>query len=93
MTRDATSAKAQALKRLSDNIELVTCDITKKDDVQKAFKDSWAIFAVTDCYAQPDNPEVETQQGTIMADVAASLQTPYYIFSVLDDATKLSGGK
>jgi hypothetical protein len=33
------------------------------------------------------------QQGIIMADVAASLQTPYYIFSTLEGSLKISGGK
>ena len=81
------------MKRLSDNIEVVTCDINKVDDVKNAFKDSWAIFALTDFWAQPDRPEAETQQGMIMADAAASLQIPYYIFSTLEAASKISGGK
>jgi hypothetical protein len=71
LTRNSTSEKAQALKILSDDIEIVTCDITKTDDVKRAFKDSWAVFAVTDYWAQPDKPEVEIQQGTLMADAAA----------------------
>jgi hypothetical protein len=81
------------LKNLSDDIELVTCDINKSDDVKRAFKDSWAVYALTDYWAQPDQPEVEMQQGMLMADVAASLQTPYYIFSTLENSDKLSGGK
>lgn len=93
MTRDETSEKAQALKRLSDDIEIVKCDITKKDDVERAFKDSWAIYALTDFWAQPDRPEVEMQQGLLMADTAAALNTPYYIFSTSVDVSKLSGGK
>jgi uncharacterized protein YbcI len=72
---------------------MVTCDITKSDDVQRAFKDSWAIFALTDYWAQPDKPELEVQQGTIMADAAASLKIPYYIFSTVEDVNKLSGEK
>jgi len=72
---------------------VVTCDITKTDDVKRAFKDSWAIFALTDYWTQPDKPEVEIQQGTIMADAAASLQIPYYIFSTVENVNKLSNGK
>lgn len=72
---------------------MVTCDISKSDDVKRAFKDSWAVFVVTDYWAQPDKPEVEMQQGTLLADIAASLQVPYYIFSILGDTHKLSGGK
>jgi hypothetical protein len=81
------------VKQLSNDIEMVTCDINKSDDVKRAFKDSWAIYALTDYWAQPDQPEVEMHQGNLMADAAASLQIPYYIFSVLEDADKLSGGK
>ena len=72
---------------------MVTCNINNSDDVKRAFKDSWAIFALTDFWAQPDQPEVEVQQGTLMADVASSLQVPYYIFSTVEDINKLSGGK
>jgi hypothetical protein len=72
---------------------MVTCDITKSDDVKRAFKDSWAIFALTDYWAQPDQPEVEIQQGTLMADTAALLEIPYYIFSTVEDVNKLSGEK
>jgi hypothetical protein len=78
---------------LSNDIEMVTCDITKSDDVKRAFKDSWAIFALTDYWAQPDQPEVEIQQGTLMADTAALLEIPYYIFSTVEDVNKLSGEK
>jgi len=93
LTRDPTSEKAKAVKRLSNDIEMVTCDITNSDDVKRAFKDSWAIYAVTDFWAQPNQPEVETQQGIIMADAAALLEIPYYIFSTIEDVNKLSNGK
>lgn len=72
---------------------MVSCDINKKEDVQRAFKDSWAVFAITDFWAQPDKPETEFHQGVLMADVADELQVPYFVFSVLEDANKLSGGK
>ena len=81
------------MKRLSDDIEIVKCDITKNDDVQRAFTDSWAIYSLTDFWAHPDKPEVEMQQGILMADTAASLNIPYYIFSTLEDTMKISNGK
>ncbi|CAF4516073.1 unnamed protein product, partial [Rotaria magnacalcarata] len=55
---------------------MVSCDIGKPEDVQRAFKDSWAVFAVTDFWAQPHQPEVEIQQGQAMSDAAATLQIP-----------------
>ena len=93
MTRDPTSGKSQSLKRLSNDIELVKCDISNRDDVRRAFKDSWAVFTVTDYWAHPDKPEVEIEQGALMADVAADLKVPYYIASVLEDVDKQSDGK
>lgn len=71
----------------------MTCDITKSEDVKRAFKDSWAIFALTDFWTQPGQPEVEIQQSTVMADAAALLQIPYYIFSTSEDVSKQTGGK
>ncbi len=70
---------------MSDDIELVKCDITKSDDVERAFKDSWAVYALTDYMGELGQPEVEIQQGTVMADAAALLQIPYYIFSMEED--------
>lgn len=81
------------MKSLSKSIEVVKCDITKSEDVQRAFKDSWAVFAVTDFWAQPDQPEMEVQQGTVMADAAGSLKVPYYIFSMTEDLDQSMKGK
>ncbi|UJR17047.1 hypothetical protein I4U23_003944 [Adineta vaga] len=72
---------------------MVECDITKYDDVKRAFKDSWAIFALTDPSTNPDQLELEKQQGFIMADAADTLHIPYYIFSTVEDVKKLSNGK
>jgi hypothetical protein len=92
LTSDPNSEKSQAMKRLSDDIDMVKCDINRSDDVQRAFKDTWAIYAVTDFWAHPDFPELEMQQGRRMADIAASLNPiPYFIFSTLEDVNKLSG--
>jgi saccharopine dehydrogenase-like NADP-dependent oxidoreductase len=93
LTRNSSSEKAQALAHLSNDIEMVTCDITKSDDVKRAFKDSWAVFALTDPWGNPNQLDHEKQQGYVMADAAASLQIPYYIFSTVENVNKLSNGK
>jgi len=95
LTRDPNSEKSQALKRLSANdIDIVMCDINRSDDIERAFKDAWAIYAVTDFWAYPDQPQLEMQQGRRMADIAASLNpVPYFIFSTLEDVNKLSGAR
>ncbi|CAF0783172.1 unnamed protein product [Adineta ricciae] len=94
LTHDPTSEKAQvAQRRLDENIEILLCDIRKKDDVERAFKDSYSFFALTDFWTQPDKRDVAIHEGIIMADVAALLEIPYYIFSAQKDATKISDGK
>ncbi|CAF2906255.1 unnamed protein product [Rotaria sp. Silwood2] len=91
LTRDPSSEKSQAVKRLSDDIDMVMYDINRSDDVQRAFKDSWAIYAVTDSWEHPDQLKLEMQQGRRMADIAASLNPiPYFIFSALEDVPHFS---
>ena len=77
LTHDLTSEKARAVQRLHENIEIVLCNITKNDEVERAFKDSWAIFALTDFWAQRDKREAAAHEGIIMADAAALLEIPY----------------
>ena len=94
LTRDVNSDKAKAVQQLSDEIEMVQCDLNSTDDVQRAFEGSWAIYALTDFWAQPDLPELEVEHGRRMADVAAQLKSkPFYIFSIAEDVDRLSGGK
>ncbi|CAF1047989.1 unnamed protein product [Adineta ricciae] len=90
LTRDAKSEKALSVAKLSDQVEMATCDINKREDLERAFKDSWAVYALTNFSIQP---EVEIQQGKLMADVTDSLKIPYLIFSTLENVDKLSNGQ
>lgn len=63
------------------------------DDVQRAFKDSWAVFAVTDSFSKPGDSEDEMKQGTTMADAAALLRISYYIFSMSEEIDEKLRGK
>ena len=77
---------------MSDDIDMVKCDINRSDHVQRAFKDTWAIYAVTDYWTYPEQSQLEMQQCRRMVDTAASLNPmPYFIFSTLEDVNKLSG--
>ena len=93
LTRDPTSEKAKKLQSLNNNLEIVQCNIRNKDDLLRAFENSWAIFAITDFWATPTQPEIEIEQGKLMADVAAELNIQYYIFSCAINVNKLTGGK
>ncbi|CAF0824904.1 unnamed protein product [Adineta ricciae] len=93
LTYDLTSEKAQAVQHLDENIEIVLCDITKNDDVERASKDSWVVFALTDFRGQLDKREVTIHERIMMADAAALSEIPYYTFSAKEDATEISDGK
>ncbi|CAF5098594.1 unnamed protein product, partial [Rotaria sp. Silwood1] len=93
LTRYPTSEKARKLQSLSDNIEIFQCNIRNKDDLLHAFQNSWAIFAMTDFWATPTQPEIEIEQGKLMADIAAKSNIKYFIFSCAINVNKLSDGK
>jgi uncharacterized protein YbjT (DUF2867 family) len=99
LTRDKSSAKAQQfLSSLAghggQHVELANADIAKKPDVEQAFHGAWAIFALTDFWANPDKPEAEIEQGKMMADVTAHLHpAPYFIYSVLENVEARTHGR
>ncbi|CAF1601772.1 unnamed protein product [Didymodactylos carnosus] len=100
LTRDPSSSKSQRLQQefgSSADIELIKCDLQKRDDVRQAFQGVWAIFALTDFWANPTKPELEIDSGRLMADVAAenlsSTYSPYFIYSCLENVEQGSGGK
>ncbi|CAF4264226.1 unnamed protein product [Rotaria sordida] len=78
---------------------MVSYNISNRDDVQQVFKDSWPIFALTDFWAQPDQPEVEIQQGFFKTQksadgtvvFAAPIDTCPVVRKILDDPDKYVG--
>jgi len=93
-TRDPSSASAQRLLAKYPSVELVTFDLTKKETVPPAFAGAHAVFAMTNFW-QPDvmaNPDLEFEQGKLMADAARDARVKQYIWSTLDNAEKLSKG-
>jgi uncharacterized protein YbjT (DUF2867 family) len=92
LTRDAKSEKAKTLAALSPKIQLVECHMDNVDSLKKAFENVWAVFAVTD-YWDPETSDKEYEFGKNMADAAKDCQVMYYIWSTLDNAEKITGGK
>ena len=63
ITRDATSAKSQALAA-RDGVEVVKADFNDLESLKTAFERCDAVFAVTDFWAACGlDPEKEIQQG------------------------------
>ena len=70
------------------------CDVTSKADLQRAFRGSWAVFAVTDptsCDQSDDRAEFYV--GKQMADTAVEQNVPYFVFSTLANTDEISRGK
>jgi len=94
-TRDPSSASAQKLLTKYPSVELVTFDLAKKETVAPAFAGAYAVFAVTN-YWQPDimaNPQLELDQGKLMADTARDAGVKHFIWSTLDNVLKHSNGE
>lgn len=59
LTRDATSAKAQALSAKSSNIEVVSADISDPASLKTAFQNATSIFIMTDWMSNFKSPAVQ----------------------------------
>ncbi|KAF7556430.1 hypothetical protein G7Z17_g1404 [Cylindrodendrum hubeiense] len=98
LTRNINSDSAKALA--AKGVEVVRADANDFDSLVAAFKDSHAIYAVTDFFEpfSKHGPEeaikIEYQQGVNLAKAAAATPTlKHYIWSTLPDASSISGGK
>lgn len=98
VTRDPNSASAKALS--SKGVELVKADLNNVESLKIAFQDSYAIFAVTnyfaDVFTQPEDRLVkdEVRQGSNLAAAAAATSSlEHYIWSSLPNSNKVSNGK
>jgi uncharacterized protein YbjT (DUF2867 family) len=92
LTRNTKSEKAQTLAALSPKIQLVECNMCDVESLKEAFKDAWAVFAVTD-YWDPETYDKEYEFGKNMANAAKDCQVMYYIWSTLDNAEKITRSK
>jgi uncharacterized protein YbjT (DUF2867 family) len=91
ITRDITSAKAEALKNKS--VEVVTADTTDPSSLSAALKGAHTVFFLTAPTLGPNAKQHEITQGHAVADVAVSEGVQYLIFSTLPHVERVSGGK
>ncbi|KAK4687180.1 hypothetical protein P7C73_g2939, partial [Tremellales sp. Uapishka_1] len=56
-------------------------DLNSADDLARAFKGAYAVFAITDSWSVVGDLDKEVQQGKTMADVAVAAGVELYIFS------------
>ena len=87
ITRNASSAAALALSKLP-NVALVTADLSDKSTLVPAFRDSCAIYGVTNFYdpANQIDTLAEACQGCNIADVAKECSVSLVIWSTVPSA-------
>ena len=98
VTRDPESTSAKNLA--SKDIEVVQADMNDVESLKAAFDGSYAVFAVTNYFAEifakseEQLIEDEIRQGTNLANAAAATPSlEHYVWSSLPNTSKVSGGK
>lgn len=90
VTRNPTSAKAQALTR--QGVECVKGDMNSVDELRNAVNGAYAVFAVTN-YWESQEPDIEVQQGKNIADACKEAKVQHLVWSSLMNVTELTKGK
>jgi len=89
LTRNAASEKAKALASKSPKIQVVECDMHDFESMKSAFKNAWAVFAVTNFW-DPSIGKREYECGLTMAKAAKANGVSYYIWSSLANCEAIS---
>ncbi|KAL8727587.1 MAG: hypothetical protein Q9181_005659 [Wetmoreana brouardii] len=90
-TRDPSKAKAQELAK--KGVEVVKADVDDPGSLRKAFEGAHIVFANTVTVYDGHAYEHEVKEGRALADAAVAVSVPFYIYSTLPNAGKISGGK
>ncbi|KAF2123413.1 NAD(P)-binding protein [Dothidotthia symphoricarpi CBS 119687] len=90
-TRDPSKNNAQELA--NKGVEVVKADIDDAASLKKAFEGAHVVFASTVTVYDGKAYEHEVAHGRALADAAVAVGVPFYIYSTLPNAGKISGGK
>ncbi|NHC15027.1 NmrA/HSCARG family protein [Motilibacter deserti] len=82
VTRDATSAKAQALTGLG--AEVVEAELTDEDSLRKAFDGAYGAYVVTPFW-EHRSPERELTEVRTLISAARATQLQHVVWSTLED--------
>lgn len=90
-TRDPNQPSAQAL--VKKGVKMVKADFDDASSLQKAFEGAHVVFASTITIYDGHAYEHEAAHGRTLADAAVASDVPFYIYSTLPNAGKISHGK
>lgn len=88
LTRNANTEKVKAIKELG--AEVVTGDMNDIESLRLAMKDCYGVFGVTNFWEHFDK---EYALGKNLIDAVQQSSIKHFVFSSLEDYSKLSGGK
>ncbi|KAL2675392.1 hypothetical protein Neosp_011576 [[Neocosmospora] mangrovei] len=91
ITRDISKPAAQALAE--KGVEVVTADMSSKETLTAALKDSHTVFLVTTPDFMSGDGSQELPHGKNVADVASDLGVKHLIYSSLLHVTETTGGR
>ncbi|KAG2382682.1 hypothetical protein C9374_005262 [Naegleria lovaniensis] len=90
LSRDTTSSKAKEWAQ--QGVEMVSCDLSNKNDLVQAFNGAYGVFGVTTPTWGVDNNQ-EFEHGVNMIEAAVQNKVQHFVFSSLDDVEKATHGK
>ncbi|KAI9748552.1 MAG: hypothetical protein M1815_003149 [Lichina confinis] len=90
VTRDPSKPNAKVLAE--KGVECVKGDLDSKDSLREAFKNAYAVYAVTN-YWESMSADKEIQQGKNVVDVAKESGVQHLVFSTLLNVTEITNGK
>lgn len=86
-------ARIREEKTLDEKVELIRGDVRDKDTVSRAMKDCYGIYAVTDFWDDPKNPQREVEQGKTIMQAAKDCGIQHVVFSSLEDTKEMTKGE
>jgi len=89
VTRNVSAEKAVALQK--QGVEMVQGDLSDPQSIENALKGAYGFYLLTQFWEH--GHEKELQQGKQAADAAVKAGVQHLVFSGLEDAVKLTGGK
>lgn len=90
-TRDLSATSARQLAK--KGVDVVQAHLDDAASLEKAFEGAHTVFANTVTIYDGHTYEHEVNHGRALADAAVAVGVPFYVYSTLPNAGKISGGK
>jgi uncharacterized protein YbjT (DUF2867 family) len=89
-------ARSNEKKEFKENCDIIRGDLTGDDakkSVLDAMKGVYGVYAVTDFWDDPQNPDSELKQGRIIMECCKEANVSHVVFSSLENTKEMSKGQ